>query len=67
MAVIKRTIIAVPRGSVEAICKAKNVRKSTVYGALNFANNSETAQEIRRLAIEEFNGFETKKAIYIKH
>ena len=67
MAVIKRTIIVVPHGSVAAICKATNARKSTVYAALNYANNSEMAQKIRKLAMEEFNGVESKKPIFVKH
>ena len=67
MAVIKRTIIVVPYGSVAEICKATNVRKTTVYAALNYTSNSEIAQKIRKLAMEEFNGVETKKPIFIKH
>ena len=67
MGIIKRPIIAVPRGSIEGLCKATNVKKSTVYNALNYVSNTEMAEKIRSLALEEFGGFKTIKPIFIKN
>lgn len=67
MGIIKREIITVPRGSVEGLCKATNVKKGTVYNALNYTSNSEIAQKIRKLALNEYGGFKIKKPIFVNN
>jgi hypothetical protein len=61
---IKRKIITVPKGQVENICRSMNVKRATVYNALNYNSNSESAQLIRRLAISTYGGVETSKIIF---
>lgn len=61
---LKRKYITVPRGSVEAISNALNVNRASVYNALNYTTNSETAQQIRRLALSTYGGVEASKVIW---
>lgn len=61
---IKRKYIAVQVGIVEALCKRLNVKRASVYNALNYTTNSETAQNIRRLALSEYGGVEATKVIW---
>ena len=60
----KRTIIVVPKGSVEALCKELNVSRSSVYNALNKTTNSEMAQKIRRLALSDYGGTTSSKIMF---
>ena len=61
---IKRKIITVPKGKIAIICRSMNVKRSTVYNALNYNSNSESAQLIRRLALTQYGGVETSKIIF---
>jgi hypothetical protein len=63
MAKRKRTIIIVPRGAVEEICRSQNVGKTTVYAALNYSSFSESAERIRHLALNTYGGIKTQKII----
>lgn len=60
----KKVYISVPNGSVAAICNELNVKKSAVYNALNYNSNSETAQQIRRLATSTYGGREATKIMW---
>jgi len=61
---IKRNIITVKKEFIGAICAEMNVSRASVYNALNYSTNSDTAQKIRRLAIQNYGGIETKKVIW---
>lgn len=60
----RRKIITLPKGQVQNICRSMNVKRSTVYNALNGNSNSESAQLIRRLALSTYGGVETFKIIF---
>lgn len=60
----KKKVITVPKGAVDGIRRSLNVDRSTVYNALTYRSNSETAQQIRRLATSTYGGIETTKVIF---
>ena len=60
----KRKVIVLPKGQLELICRSMNVKRATVYNALNGNSNSENAQQIRRLALSTYGGVETFKVIF---
>lgn len=60
----KKKVITVPRGAVDGIRRSLNVDRATVYNALAYRSNSETAQQIRRLATSTYGGIETTKVIF---
>ena len=59
----KRPIIQVPRGAVARIMRDQNAKKSTVYSALNYTSYSESAESIRRVALDVYGGIKTFKAV----
>ena len=61
---IKRTVITLTKSNFEALRKSQNVSRSSVYDALNGSSNSETAQQIRRLALSTYGGVKTTKVIW---
>ena len=60
----RRTVITLTKSNFEALRKSKNVSRSSVYDALNGSSNSETAQQIRRLALSTYGGVKTTKVIW---
>lgn len=60
----KRRIIMIPRGTIDKICKAEKVGRTTVYAALNYTSNSEDAKRIRKRALSIYGGVETTKPIF---
>lgn len=61
---IKRTVITLTKTNFEALRKAQNVSRSSLYDALNGSSNSETAQHIRRLALTTYGGVKTTKVVW---
>lgn len=61
---IKRTIITLTKSNFEALRKSQNVSRSSMYDALNGSSNSETAQQIRRLALSTYGGVKATKVIW---
>ena len=61
---LKRNIISVKKGIVPQIAQSQNVSIGTVYAALNYTSNSESAQVIRKLALEIYGGVITRKVIW---
>lgn len=61
---IKRTVITLTKGNFEALRKSQNVSRSSMYDALNGSSNSETAQQIRRLALSTYGGVKATKVIW---
>ncbi len=59
----KKKIIQIPRRNVAMLAKATLSSETSVYNALAFRSDSETAQQIRRLALSEYGGIETTKTI----
>ncbi len=59
----RKKIIQVPRKNVDAMAKAMGCKNVTVWNALAFRSDSETAQQIRRLALSTYGGIETVKYI----
>ena len=59
----KRTVISLTKKDIQALCKSQNVSRATVYNALNGNTNSDTAQQIRRLAIDVYGGIKYSKVI----
>lgn len=59
----KKKIIQVPPENVMKIAKAMRVARITVYNALAYRSESENAQLIRKLAINEYGGVETTRII----
>lgn len=57
----KRKIIQVPHGAAKKIAKDQKCGLTTVYAALNYTSNSQSAQNIRRLATAIYGGIETTK------
>lgn len=60
----RRTVITLTKSNFEALKKSQNVSRSAVYDALNGSSNSETAQQIRRLALSTYGGVKTTKVIW---
>lgn len=60
----KKKVITVPKGAVDGIRRSLNVDRATVYNALAYRSNSETAQQIRRLATSTYGGIETTKVVF---
>jgi hypothetical protein len=60
----KRTVITLTKSNFEALRKSQNVSRSSIYNALSGATNSETAQQIRRLALSTYGGVKTTKVIW---
>lgn len=61
---IRREVIRVPKGSVEKLCQALNVSRASVYAALKNNTNSETAQQIRRLALSTYGGLKATDIVW---
>lgn len=61
---VRKKVIRVPKGAVESICKALNVRRASVYNALKYNTNSENAQNIRRLALSTYGGVEATDIVW---
>lgn len=61
---VKRTVITLTKSNFEALRKSQNVSRSAVYDALNGSSNSDTAQQIRRLALSIYGGVKTTKVIW---
>lgn len=57
----RRKIIRVPNGVAKKIAKDQKCGLTTVYAALNFTSNSESAKHIRQLATTIYGGVEDKK------
>lgn len=62
----KRKIIMLPLGRVDQMARAHNVTRSTVYNALAYRSDSETAQLIRQQAVELYGGVETSRVVFQK-
>lgn len=61
---MRRTIITLTKSNFEALRKSQNVSRASVYNALNGSSNSETAQQIRRLALSVYGGVKTTRVIW---
>ena len=61
---IKRTVITLSKSNFEALRKSQNVGRSAMYDALNGTSNSESAQQIRRLALSTYGGVKATKVIW---
>lgn len=59
----KRTVISLTKANIDALCRSQNVSRATVYNALNGNSGSETAQQIRRLAMDVYGGLTYTKVI----
>lgn len=60
----KKKIIQIPPKNVELLAKTMNVGKVTVWNALAYRSESDTAQQIRRLAMSDYGGIETVKTVF---
>jgi len=60
----KRDVIQVPVGNVAKICRRLKVGKTTVYNALNKSSHSDSAKQIRALALSEYGGVVIKKVYF---
>ena len=58
-----RKIIRVPLGAVEKLMEVTNASMSSVYNALAYRNNSDSAKRIRARALAEFGGKKINKEI----
>jgi hypothetical protein len=63
MAIRKKKIV-VPVGTVPKLARAHRVTETMVYNALSYASNSETAQLIRKEAIENWGGVASHRVIW---
>ena len=59
----KKVIISIPRGSAEKIAHEVGCSIMTVWGALAYRSDSETAKRVREVAISNYGGIETEKAV----
>ena len=57
---MKRRIILTPL-RFERLCEHVGRSRSTVYAALRYASTGPFSDEIRRLALEQFDGVEVQK------
>ena len=61
---VKRTVIVLTKDKFEALRKSQNAGRSQMYNALNYTSNSQSAQNIRRLALSMYGGEKTTKIIW---
>ena len=60
----RRPIIKIKKDSVQAICNELHISRATVFNALNYSTSSETAQQVRRLALSVYGGVKATKVIW---
>lgn len=60
----KKPIIVIPRGSASTICKNLRIGRTTLYAALNYTSNSESAKLTREVVLSKYGGIETKKVVF---
>jgi hypothetical protein len=63
MPIRKKKIIQVSPENVMKLAEVMRVTKVTVYNALAFRSESESANVIRKLAMSDYGGIETTKII----
>lgn len=63
MPIRKKKIIQVSPENVMKLAEVMRVTKVTIYNALAFRSESESAQIIRKLAMSDYGGIETTKII----
>ena len=61
-----RKIIKVPSGAIEKLMEATHTSMASVYNALAYRNNSESAKVIRARALAEFGGKKMDKEVEVK-
>lgn len=60
----KKKIISVAHGTVERIATELRVSRSSVFNALAYRSESDSAKLIREKALKEYGGIETTKIIF---
>lgn len=56
-------VILIPKGKAEKICNELNIGRTTLYEALNYHSNSDSAKNTRKRVLEEWGGVDTYKTI----
>ena len=59
----KKKIISIPRGSADKIAREMNCSRNLVFQALAYRADSQTAELIRKKALNEYGGIQTYKVI----
>ena len=60
----KRNVISLRKDQFQKLCNDLQVKRNTVYAALNYTSNSESAQLIRQKAMSIYGGIVTSKAVF---
>lgn len=61
---IRKKIIKVPGNNIYELMRSFNSSKSGVFNALAYRSDSERARNIRKAAIELYNGILTTKIVF---
>lgn len=57
-------VIRIPKGSAEDICKALGIGRTTLYQALNFTSNSDSAKQTRDVVMAKYGGVMSKRTVW---
>lgn len=60
----RKKIIKVPQGNVKKLAEKHGFTMAAVYNALSYNSNSETAQLIRKQALDLYGGIATTKIVF---
>lgn len=60
----RREVIRIKGKAIQAICDELHISRSSVFNALNYTSSSETAQQVRRLALSVYGGVKAQKIIW---
>ena len=61
---VRRPVITLKKDQFQKLCSELDVKRATVYNALNYSSNSELAQNIRQKAISIYGGVRSSRVVF---
>ena len=60
----KVPVIRIPRGKADVICAALKIGRTTLYEALTYRSNSDSAKNTREKVLAKYGGIKTTRVIW---
>ena len=60
----KVPVIKIPKGQADKICMALKIGRTTLWEALNYCSNSDSAKNTREVVLSKYGGVKTTKVIF---